>query len=171
MNAPLRSEFSGTSSTVVAFPDEIGRKQTYKVVEAPVLAEDVAKLHPDIKTYLGFRTDNSGTRIRFSVTPLGLNGMITIPGKTTVFIQPITKASNGPYLVYSRKARLSSTKSFKCLTDDFNTIKRTTNTVFNGANDQLLRTFRIAISVNAEYTNRWDDGDASNGTAKRGCVS
>ncbi len=170
-NAPLRAESRGVSSIVVTFPDETGKKQTYRVVEAPVLAEDVARLYPNIKTYLGFRTDNSGTRIRFSVTPLGLNGMISVPGKTPVFIQPITKVSNGQYFVYSRKARLNSTETFKCLTDNFSDIKRTTNTLSRDADDQLLRTFRIAISVNAEYTNRWDDGDASNGTPQEDALA
>ncbi len=170
-NAPLRSEFGGTSSIIVAFPDETGKKQTYKIVETPVLAEDVGKLYPNIKTYLGFRTDNSGTRIRFSVTPLGLNGMISVPGKTPVFIQPITKVSNGQYLVYSRKARLNPIKNFKCLTEGFTTIQSATNTLSRGANDQLLRTFRIAISTNGEYTNAWDDGDASNGDAKEDALA
>jgi len=98
IGAPLRSQSNGQSNTIVTFPDENGKEHQYAIVETPVLAADVAALYPNIKTYLGSRIDNSGTRIRFSVTPLGLKAMISIPGKETVFIQPVTKVSNGQYL-------------------------------------------------------------------------
>lgn len=166
VGAPLRSESNGLSNTVVTFPDENGKEHQYVIVEAPVLADDVAIMYPNIKTYLGSRTDNSGTRIRFSVTPLGLNAMISVPGEETAFIQPVTKVSNGQYLVYNRNSKMNSTESFECLTDDIGTKELANALTSRDANDQLLRTFRIAISVNGEYTQFWDDGNAGNGNAQ-----
>lgn len=165
-DAPLRTQSGGQSNTTITFPDEYAKKHQYLIVEAPVLADNIAALHPNIKTYLGSRTDNSGTRIRFSVTPLGLNAMISIPGKETVYIQPVTKVSNGQYLVYNRNSRMNTEKTFECLTDDLNSKNAVTASTSRDANDQLLRTFRIAISVNGEYTQFWDDGNAANGNAQ-----
>lgn len=165
--APLRNQSNGVSNTIVGFPSVNGKIESYRVVEAPVLSEDIALLYPEIKTYMGSRTDNSGTRIRFSITPLGLKAMISSPGEETVFIQPVTKVSNGQYLVYNRNARVDSTESFECLTEDLGASKEVVNDVASrDANDQLLRTFRMAISTTGEYTNFWDDGNAGNGNAQ-----
>lgn len=168
VDAPLRSEYSGTSNTVVYFPDVSGNLQQFRVVETAIFSsQDNASLHKNIKTYLGSRLDNSGTRIRFSVTPLGFNAMVSEPGKETYFIQPVTKVSNGQYLVYNRSARNETNvnDAFECLTEDLHLSSRETmNTLLaRDANDQLLRTFRIAVSVTQEYTSFWDDGNDANG--------
>jgi subtilisin-like proprotein convertase family protein len=39
------------------------------------------------------------------------------------------------------------------------------------ANDQTLRTFRIAISTTGEYTNFWDDGNNANGNAQQDALA
>ncbi len=169
-NAPLRTQSNGKSNTIVSFPDENGKMAQYRIVETSIFSDPVyaAAKHPNIKTYLGSRTDNSGTRVRFSVTPLGLKAMISSPGKETVFIQPVTKVSNGQYLIYNRSAKVNSTEKFECLTEDLGmAVEREDNsTISRDANDQLLRTYRIAVSVTSEYTNFWDDGNAANGDAQ-----
>lgn len=164
-NAPLRIFSNGQSNTIIEFPDVSGRLKQYRVVETQLFSSnDNAHQHPNIKTYLGSRLDNSGTRVRFSVTPLGLNAMISEPGKDTFYIQPATKVSNGQYLIYNKNARQNSPDTFECLTEDLNIPIRTESTVLErDANDQFLRTFKIAISVTQEYTNFWDDGNNANG--------
>ncbi|WP_299333476.1 reprolysin-like metallopeptidase [uncultured Psychroserpens sp.] len=164
-DAPKRKASNGQSNTIVQFPDVSGKLKQYRVVETQIFSsEDNENQHPDIKTYLGSRLDNSGTRVRFSVTPLGLNAMITEPGKENYYIQPATKVANGQYLIYNRNAKQSPMDSFECLTEDLNIPTRSERTTLNrDANDQVLRTFRIAISVTQEYTNFWDDGNNANG--------
>ena len=142
--------------------------QQYRVVETVIFSsQDNAAQHPGIKTYLGSRTDGSGTRVRFSVTPLGLKAMISEPGKETVFIQPVTKVSNGQYIIYNRRAQTNAPDIFACLTEGVDISKRVISSeVSRDANDQLLRTFRMAMSVTSEYTGFWDDGNAGNGNAQ-----
>ncbi|WP_282069204.1 reprolysin-like metallopeptidase [Olleya namhaensis] len=168
LGAPLRRTSHGKSNTIVSFPSINGQKQEFRVVETQIFSSnDNISQHPNIKTYLGSRTDNSGTRVRFSVTPLGLKGMISEPGKETVYIQPITKVSNGQYIIYNRTAQLNSSETFECLTEDVDISKRIISSeVSRDANDQLLRTFRMAMSVTQEYTSFWDDGNAANGDAR-----
>ena len=166
--APLRRLSNDQSNKIVDFPNLAGDVQQYRIVETSIFSSDDNIIqHPNIKTYLGYRTDNSGTRIRFSVTPLGLKAMISEPGKEVIYIQPVTKVSNGQYLVYNRTAELNSPDTFECLTENVDVSKRTISSdVSRDANDQLLRTFRMAMSVTSEYTNFWDDGDNTNGDAQ-----
>jgi len=163
-----RGASKGRSNSVITFPNAKGQMANYNVVETSIFSSnDNIHQHPNIRTYLGSKTDHSGTRVRFSVTPLGLKAMISEPGKETVFIQPVAKRSQNQYLIYNKSAKKGVKERFECLTKD---VKKDTHIkerrTFKDANDQLLRTFRIAISTTSEYTAFWDDGDASNGDAR-----
>ncbi|WP_051229693.1 reprolysin-like metallopeptidase [Psychroserpens burtonensis] len=168
VDAPLRRLSNGQSNMIVSFPDIKGQFQQYRIVETTIFSSnDNTAQHANIKTYLGSRTDHSGTRVRFSVTPLGLKAMISEPGMEAVYIQPVTKVSNGQYLVYDSAAKLNSSDTFECLTEDVDISKRIISSeVSRDANNQLLRTFRMAMSVTSEYTNFWDDGNNANGNAQ-----
>ncbi|WP_431132647.1 reprolysin-like metallopeptidase [Psychroserpens mesophilus] len=165
LNAPHRKESNGQSNTIVEFPNVKGEFEAYNVVETAIFySENGANTYPNIKTYLGSRTDGSGTRIRFSITPLGLKAMISEPGKALFYIQPVTKVSNGQYLVYNKNAVVDSSETFECLTEDLEVLSRTeAPSLSRDANDQLLRTYRIAISTTSQYTGFWNDGIAGNG--------
>lgn len=165
-DAPLRTVSQGRSNTIVEFPNITGKMEQFRVEETSIFSStENAAQHPNIKTYLGSKTDNSGTRLRFSITPLGLKAMISEPGKEIIYIQPVTKVSNGQYLVYDRTAKIETSNTFECLTEDIDISKRIIGSdVLRDANDQFLRTFRMALSVTQEYTSFWDDGDDSNGT-------
>ena len=172
VGAPIRGQFYGKSKTIVSFPNENGKLEQFRVIETPVLSKELSARHPNIKTYLGFSIDNPGTRIRFSVTPLGVNAMTSYINKPTIFLSPVTKdESNGKYLVYNRDAKLNATKSFECLTEDTFVPKRESILANRDANDQILRTLRIAISTTGEYTNFWDDGNADNGDAQEDALA
>ena len=91
--APLRTAAYSRSNVVVAFPTHEGKLEKFSVVEAPVLSPDLALKYPNIKTYLGFSVDNPGVRIRFSVTPQGVQTMTSYPDKPTLFTVPTTKGN------------------------------------------------------------------------------
>jgi len=93
--------------------------------------------------------------------------MISNPNGTTSFIQPVSKNSNISHVIYKRDAKLRSIKEFECLVEEAVQNNSTRETATSrDANDQLLRTFRIAISTNGEYTQFWDDGNLANGDAQ-----
>ncbi len=164
-DAPLRGTGLTQDYARIYLPDLNGEFVQFAVVEAPVLSEELSELYPEIKTYLGFSIDKPGTRVRFSITPQGLQTMVSTLDEPMSFTVPLSKTNNTEYINYSRDVRINQTKDFSCLTDDeFFPID--TNSLTNrDANDQTLRTFRIAISTTAEYTGFWDDGDAGNGDA------
>lgn len=171
VGAPIRGQFSGKSNTVVSFPNENGKLERFRIIEAPVLSDELSARYPNIKTYLGFSIDHPGARVRFSVTPLGVNAMTSYTDRAASFLTSATKISNGQYLVYNRTAKLNALKSFECLTEEELVPKRENILTNRDANDQILRTLRIAISTTGEYTNFWDDGNAGNGNAQEDALA
>lgn len=158
---------SGNSNTaIIAFPNESGKLEEFRVYEAPILAPDIATEFPNIKTYVGFSTDNSGTRVRFSVTPQGVQSMISRVGQSNTFLVPLSRNGNNQYIAYNKMSRANFVKEFECLTHDEEIKQEGDSSANRDADDQILRTFRIAISTTGEYTNFWDDGNATNGNAQ-----
>ncbi len=153
--APKRSTFSGRSNTMISFPNEKGELEQFRVMEVKTLSDEIAKKHPTIKTYLGIAESDPLKRIRFSVTPSGVKTMLTKPGQSMVFSEPIPNRPD-QYIVYSRDIHDEEAIGLDCLTDKIASSQAPAQT--RGADDQMLRTFEIAITTTAEYTNFWDDG-------------
>ncbi len=169
---PARGAQSQKSNILVSFPNAHGTFEKFRVYEAPVLSEELAARYPNIKTYLGFAEDGSGTRARFSVTPLGLNAMISSLDKDMVLIRPAAKGRSSLYSVYEREDhRDRKLDRFVCSTIDEISENTNKSETLRGADDQTLRTFRVAVSGTAEYTNTWDDGDDTNGTVQEDALA
>ena len=169
--APLRNNIAGSSRTVIYLPSNDGQIKPFRVVEAPVLSEELSQRFPNIKTYLGFSVDEPGVRVRFSVTPQGLQTMMSYPDKPTSFTVPLSKGNTSEYISYNRDVRVDSVNDFECLTSAEVLPMNSNDISGRDANDQILRDFRIAISTNGEYTEFWDDGDDSNGTAQEDALA
>ena len=152
-NAPLRGAGNQMSSTQVNVPDAFGNIEAFRIFEAPVFSPELSAQYPNIKSYVGYSVNNSGTRIRMSVSPKGVQTMISYLDKPTVFIQPVNRDPS-KYIVYNRAARGSNdVGDFKCATIDEYSKEINSASLFNrDANDQTLRKFRLAVSVNGEYT-------------------
>jgi len=155
--APLRDLANGKSTVIVDFP--IGNNQTasFRIMEAPVMHPDLSAKYPNIKSYVGYGVSFPGV-IRFSLSDQkGLSSMLISGTQETVFIEPYTSDYQS-YVLYKR-ADQSIDRSFQCLTDDIpNEIKSTpSNSTLKDANDQTLRTFRLAMSATGEYT-AWHGG-------------
>ena len=167
----LRSDKSKKQSIIINIPGEDGKLESFKIYETPVFSPDLAAKYPDIKSYVGISTNNSGTRLRMSVSPQGVQTMISYLDKPSVFMQPVSKNSN-QYILYSRKDKNIFSDKFECKTIDelneaFNKGGTASKIKLNegGANNQTLQKFRIAISVTGEYTTYHDDGISGNGDA------
>lgn len=170
-NAPLRSATTASSNAKVYLPNLKGELEQFIVVEAPVLSKNLALEYPNIKTYLGFSTLNPGARARFSLTPQGLQCMVSYPDEPTNFLVPLLKTDTTTYLLYSRDSNAEVSSDFECLTEDEFLRDDTAASPKRDANDQVLRTLRIAISTTGEYTNYWNDGDTENGNAQEDALA
>jgi subtilisin-like proprotein convertase family protein len=165
--APMRGTAS-RSNTIVSFPNQFGKFIDYRVVELPIMSAELAAQFPNIKAYLGFDVANPANRIRFTVTPQGVQTMASGTEGDLTFVVPLDKYGTNQYIAYSRASKLNAVKEFECLTEDLavETYDRNGSAMGRDANDQILRTFRIAISTTGEYTNFWDDGNPGNGSAQ-----
>ena len=161
--APLRGTNVSASRTIVYLPSDDGQVKPFRVVEAPVMSETLSARYPNIKTYIGYSVQEPGVRARFSVTPQGLQTMLSYPDKPTTFTVPTEKGNTSEYISYGRGVRVNSVTDFECLTTAEVLPINANGLSGRDANDQILRDFRIAISTNGEYAEFWDDGDNSNG--------
>ncbi len=154
-NAPLRGISNRASNTIINLPDEKGDLQSFKIFEAPVFSPSLSAKFPNIKSYVGYSADNSGAVVRMSVSPKGVQTMISYKNKSTVFMQPL-KDDVKNYVVYNRNSKRNLPKEdFICSTAD-ELVKESDQNQENisqrDADDQTLRKFRLAVSVNGEYT-------------------
>lgn len=169
-SATLRGTASRSTGVVMLFPNERGRLERFRVQEVTIFGGNLASKYPNIKAYLGHGLDTRGARVRFSVSSHGLQAMTTYPGKPRVFTVPAGRGRNSRYITYQNESRIEPAKNFKCLTESRPISNSDANST-RDADDQILRTFRIAISATAEYTTFWNDGDNTNGAGEEDALA
>ena len=150
-NAPQRNVLSGKSSVIASFPNGEGQFERFKIVESSNMDAQLAAKYPEIKSYIGQGIDNPTATIYFSISPLGLQTMTLYGDKSAVFIEPYTKDLN-TYAVYKKSDKVASLNKFECNVVDVVAPQMNQATARPNADDALLRTFRLALSVTGEYT-------------------
>lgn len=152
-NAPLRSITARFSNTLISLPNDKGALHVFRIIEAPVFSASLSAQYPAIKSYIGFSTNNSGAVVRMSVSPKGVQTMISYRDQPTVYMQPL-KGDVENYIVYNRLSKTNLPKEdFICATaDELVKDAGLSNVTQRDADDQILRKFRLAMSVNGEYT-------------------
>ncbi len=139
------------SDLIISFPNEHGVLENYRVFEASVLHPDLAAKYPGIKSYAGVNVDNAGDRIRFSISPEGLQSMRLGVDKSTVFIEPYSKTAQ-TYAVFSRADKPKRIGGMNCSTEpEVHNHAEKSGAVKRNADDGILRTYRIAVSTTGEY--------------------
>ncbi len=138
-------------SKVVYFPDENGVLNPFEVKEASTMAPQLAAKYPKIKSYRGYSLNDKNQRIRFSVSPNGVESMITHADKLhTTFMQKSGKEGSD-YVVYARDSKTKSDNDFICLTKSALEMG-SSGLAMKPIGDQILRKYRIAVSATGEYT-------------------
>lgn len=138
-----------SESVIVKFPNSKGEILSYTVKEASVFQPELQQQHPNIRSYIG--TGNNST-IRFSVSPQKGLSLTYISGKDVGFIE---KKSNATYAVFKRSSGNKLLGTFECSTIERNlksNLNLNKNITNKEANDLKLRTYLLALSVTAEYT-------------------
>ena len=150
--APVRGEFTGTSKVIIAFPNHEGVMENYRIMEAPVMHPELMAKYPGIKSYAGQGVEDPTARIRFSVSPLGLQSMRLSGNSEASFIEPYTNDLT-QYTVYKRSDKAPTYDAFECEVQAAADNQLSGDSSFNkNADDGILRTYRLAISATGEYT-------------------
>ena len=166
--APLEFKQQGPAIPL-QIPLPNGTTETFDMVESPVLAPAVAANHPDIKTYTGTGKINKNATIRLSFTALGFNAIIVGLNGDAAYYEKITSsASNQLYRVYlvsdvqkpTRTRRFGQTPG--CGVVDSPGLPKLADNTGNGSrksavtatSGDVLRTFRLAVAADGEFTNQ-----------------
>ncbi len=159
-NAPEAGK--GGNPVIVSLPTADGRVERFSVYSSPVVEKAMAERY-ELGAYSGIGLDNPHKQIRFSTAPNDFQSMVfnADTGKYE-FIEPINKEKD-VYGVFF-KSNKSHEDPFECRTSEPEKVKKEMNKLLktknvlkglgnsNKSNEQKYRTYRIAISVNGEYT-------------------
>lgn len=159
-NAPEAGH--GASPVIVSLPTTDGKVERFSVYSSPVVEKSMAERY-ELGAYTGIGVDNPNKRIRFSTAPNDFQSMLfdSSTGKYE-FIEPLNKekdvygvffksnkSQNDPFDCRTSEPE-SSKKAIAKLLKSKNVLKGSGN--FHKNSEQKYRTYRIAISVNGEYT-------------------
>ena len=151
-NSPKRFASNAVSNTIVSFPNVTGQLESFRIQESSNMDSELAARYPEIKSYVGQGIENPSSTIYFSLSPLGLQTMVIRANQSAEFIEPYTTDLSS-YVVYRKSDKAASLNKFECKVIDVAQADLGTNlTARPNADDSLLRTFRLAMSVTGEYT-------------------
>ncbi|GBD88389.1 ser-Thr-rich glycosyl-phosphatidyl-inositol-anchored membrane family protein [bacterium BMS3Abin03] len=146
------------SSFIISLPMPNGEFSKFKMVESPVMAEELAAKYPNIKTFLGQGTDDGTASVRFDVTPLGFHAMI-LSARGTVFIDPYSLGDTEYYISYYTRDNKPTEEelNFTCnlYGTDSEAAQQLRDLIANGYDTPTgpeLRTYRLACAATGEYT-------------------
>ena len=141
-----------TNSVLISFPDASGQPLTFQVEERSVMAPELQQRYPDIRSYIGQAINSKSTRIRFSYSPKGLQGMVVnTETSQTYYLEPDPDRS-GTYYLFSREMLEPTLSGWSCKTESETSKDLPEGRSAKLIDDQLLRTYRLAVSTTGEYT-------------------
>lgn len=149
----LSNNSRNPSSQIIDFPMSDGSFQQFKVTESSIMESKLAAKYSMIKTYKAVGIDDKTATMRFSITQNGLHAYSLSGKRNSEFIDPQT-VSGYSYMVYNKSSLDVDTQDFKCLVDEninLESLRTDQGSSVANANDSTLRTFRLALSCNAQY--------------------
>jgi hypothetical protein len=165
--APLEFRSNADKPLALEIPLPNGTLETFHLYESPILAPHVAARHPEIKTYSGKGYIHREFSIRLSFTADGFNAIILGVDGDAVYYEKVGKVkTDNLYMTYftrdaeSPKNHKTKSENNKCGTGEPRF--KVTPQRKSGASERsqgvlassgaTLRTFRLAMAANAEFT-------------------
>lgn len=155
-----KSVKAAQSSLQIELPDADGQLHIFSIVAAPVAAPGLQKKLNGAQSFWGRSLRDPNTVARFSLSKLGLNAIISTPGKPTLYIRSLD-AKTGLHIIFTEEG--SSPETYKCTTGDgAATLIKSLSPLFtaddaNNANEGQIRIFRLALAASGTFGNQYDD--------------
>ena len=146
--APLQDQ--QLAGLVVALPLPDGSTGRFRLVEAPVMAPALAAKFPEIKTYAGVGIDDPTATVRLDLTPQGFHAQVLAADGRTFYIDPTTRTQQTHYLSFWRSDMAE--RAFNCLTKNEHPAQRRAGKQAARTIGPTLRTVRLAVAADGEYT-------------------
>ena len=160
-----------TIGTEIELPMPDGTLARFIVVEAPVMAPELAAKFPEIKTYAGQGLDDPQASVRLDVSPAGFHAQVLSP-RGAVYVDPAYRGDAVYHVSYFKRDYAKVFDDWNCLTAGGTTAGKgvggtgaapgaVANKVQSGA---TLRTYRLAVACTGEYA-AYFGGTVSNAMA------
>ncbi|WP_339838976.1 reprolysin-like metallopeptidase [uncultured Flavobacterium sp.] len=149
LSAPDR--FSRTkSNAIISLPNVKGIMEKFEVFEASNFEAALQAQYPNIRSYIGIGLDDKNAQIRLSFDPSGIQTMVFRAGKQSEFMEPYSQ-DGSVYAIYN-SSRNKGKLPFTCSTEDHAVINDINPQTLRASNG-VLKTLRLALSCNGEYSN------------------
>ena len=157
--APAEGLASAPLELVLPRPD--GSVARFAVRETSVMAPELARKFPGIKTYAGVGLDDRSASLRLDLTPQGFHAQVLAGGGNTYYIDPVSRTDKHHYLGFFRQDMNRAAAGpvpaceFAPTADDLKATRlRLAAATASGkalASGSQLRTYRLALSNTPEY--------------------
>ncbi|RYZ81322.1 MAG: hypothetical protein EOP06_23730, partial [Proteobacteria bacterium] len=151
-SAPGRDFSKKQKGVTISLPNVQGQLEHFEVLEASNFEPALQAQYPGIRSYVGKSVEDPSAILRMSVDTKGINTMVIRNGKPAEFMEQYSE--DGKIYAVFNSSREKAGLPFTCYTEDValansvNVQGRNTNRSSAGE----LLTFRLAMSVNGEYT-------------------
>ena len=177
--APLEFTTAASNAPLLALPKPDGTVERFRVVEAPVMAPELAAQCPDIKTFRGAGVDDPTAGVRFDYTPLGFHAQVlSVSG--SYYIDPYYLNDAAGTYVSFYKRDIVGAEAWQCEDSSAQmadpALEAKLDAVFDDALSgpslapslsygDTLRTFRAAVAADGEYVAAVGGGTVTGGRA------
>lgn len=150
---PATAKANGTE---LELPMPDGTMARFAIVEAPVMATELAAKFPEIKTYAGQGIDDPSATVRLDLTLSGFHAQVLSP-TGTIYVDPVYRGDTGLHVSYYKRDYQKPNDGWACLTEGSDwelkeAVKKAAglelNKVQSGAQ---LRTYQLAVACTGEY--------------------
>lgn len=144
---------------LVALPLPAGHFVYLEAEAAPVMEPGLAARYPQMRTYRGRGLDGASVSARFGFTHKGFHATV-FQGGETIYIDPYSRNSTDYYVSYRKRDVSDDEGGFQCLVESGThpTAHEASSASRVPVSGQKLRTYRLALAANYEYTSYHSEG-------------
>lgn len=149
----------------LSLPAPDGGFERFAVQEAPVMAPELAREHPEIETYRGRGIDDPTASVRLDLTPLGFHA--SVRGRNgSWYVDPKNRLDESVYVTYYGRDVIDNPHGTFVERDDEAVEEALAPLAASGpSTGPLLRTYRLALISNPAYATYF--GGPANVTAAK----
>lgn len=149
---PIQNKTDKGNRIEIFIPNMNGVLEKFSVWESSNFEPELQAKYPDIRSYNGVGITDKKAALYFSLSPKGIQTMILREDSGTEFIEQYSKDKT-VYVLFDSKSRAKGSLPFTCKTEDVVLNKQLLNKTSKiSANNNVFKTFKLALSCTAEYT-------------------
>lgn len=139
------------TSIEITVPNASGVLEKFSIHEDSNFEPELQAKYPEIRSYSGTGITDATAVLNFSMSPFGIQTMITRKGNQMEFIEKDAE-NDDLYVIFDSKNKLKERFPFSCTTTDQSSLsKKSSQTAKIVSSDKKFRTLRLALSCTGEY--------------------